>query len=126
MSITEQSDVFANAADMAKTLGMRRKNDLTTLRFGQPVLMVTPAGITVGNIRNTFGREDGYRYDMYILNNTTLCTFTFNRLPNSIGKESLWEETPSVEMTLPEGAILYAGRIPKSELRSTSKTNRRY
>lgn len=129
MSITadqKTENVFALAAETAKKLGMRRKNDMTTLRFGQPVMLVTATGATVGTIRSTHGREDDYRYDIYSMDETKLCSYTFNRLPESTDSEPLWEETPVIETTLPEGAVLYAGRIPKSELRSARKTSTRY
>lgn len=129
MSITEEQKaetVFAIAADMAKKLGMRRKNDMTTLKFGQPVMLVTATGYTVSTIRSTHGREDGYRYDLYIMDETQLCSYTFNRLPGSSDTEPRWEETPIIETTLPEGAVLYAGRIPKNTIRSTRKTSTRY
>lgn len=129
MSITDEQKakaIFAFAAGMAKKLGMRRKNDMTTLRFGQPVILVTATGAAVGTIRSTHGREDDYRYDIYSMDETKLCSYTFNRIPGSTDAEPLWEETPIIETTLPEGAVLYAGRIPKSERRSTRKTSTRY
>lgn len=126
VSVAENPDVFATAKDMAKKRGMRRKNDMTTLRFGQPVLMVTSTGITVGSIRSTHGQEDGYRYDIYILNETKLCSFTFDRILSNNGKESHWAETPVIETGLPEGAVLYAGPAPKNNPRSTRKPGTRY
>lgn len=129
MSITDEQNAKANfafAAGMAKRMGMRRKNDLTTLRFGQPVILATATEVSVGTIRSTHGREDGYRYDIYSMDETKLCSYTFNRIPGSSDTEPLWEETPIIETTLPEGAVLYAGRIPKNERRSTRKTSTRY
>lgn len=129
MSIVEENKVkaiFAVAADMAKKLSMRRKNDMTTLKFGQPVMLVTATGCTVGTIRSTHGREDDYRYDIYSMDETKLCSYIFNRIPGSTDIEPLWEETPIIETTLPKGAVLYAGRIPKNTLRSTRKTSTRY
>jgi hypothetical protein len=129
MSITAEQKaetIFALAADMAKKLGMRRKNDMTTLRFGQPVMLVTEAGFTVSTIRGTHGREDDYRYDIYSMDETKLCSYTFSRVPGSSDSDPCWEETPIVETSLPEGVVLYAGRIPKSELRTTRRTSTRY
>lgn len=126
MSVTEKQDNFVAAADMAKQHGMRRKNDLTTLKFGHPVIMVTEDAITVGTIRSTHGRENDYRYDHYILENTTLCSYTFNRIPGSSEESPEWEETPVVEVTLPEGAVLYAGRAPKELRKSPRKPGYRY
>lgn len=117
---------FAFAAGMAKRMGMRRKNDLTTLRFGQPVILVTTTGVTVSTVRSTHGREDNYRYDIYSVDETQLCSYTFNRIPGSSDTEPVWEETPAIETSLPDGAILYAGRIPKNKTRSTRKTSTRY
>lgn len=129
MSVTDvqsADNVFATASTMAKKLGMRRKNDMTTLKFGQPVMLVTATGYTVSTIRSTHGREDNYRYDIYIMDETPLCSYTFNRLPGSSDAEPLWEETPIVETTLPEGAVLYAGRAPKSKLSFARQTSTRY
>lgn len=110
-------DIFTTASKLAKKLRMKREDDMTTLRFSQPVMIVTETGIVSGTIRSTHGREDDYRYDTYSLDEITLCSYTFNRLPGSTDTETIWEETPTIEMTLPEGAILYAGRIPKSKIK---------
>jgi hypothetical protein len=123
---TKTETVFALAADKAKELGMRRKNDMTTLRFGQQVMLTTANGITLGTIRSTHGREDTYRYDIYSMDETKLCSYTFNRVPGSTDIEPLWEETPIVETSLPEGAILYAGRIPKTKRPSYRNPSARY
>jgi hypothetical protein len=126
MSVTESQDIFATAAEMAKQLGMRRKKDMSSLKYGQTVIMVTESEITTGYIRSTHGQENDHRYDIYILENTTLCSYTFHRLPGSTDEEPAWEETPTIEMTLPEGAVLYAGRAPKDTRKSTRKSSTRY
>jgi hypothetical protein len=115
MSITDTEVAEATmvaAAEMARTLGMTLEEDMTTIREGQQVMMVTATGIVVGKIRVANVEAPSARMDWYLLDDTVLseskmsekvlCKYRFG----ANGNGGFFEE-PDIVCSLPEGAVLY-------------------
>lgn len=115
MSITDDQVAETTtkfAAEMALALGMALEEDMTTLREGQRVMMVTATGIVVGKIRVAHVEAPSARMDWYLLDDTVLseskmsekvlCKYRFG----ANGNGGFFEE-PDIVCSLPEGAVLY-------------------
>lgn len=105
---------FEIAAEMALALGMTPEEDMTILREGQSVMMVTATGIVIGKIRvaRVESGAGNARFETYLLNDsilspsqfseTRLCKYMFLR-----NAEGDWNEEADIVCSLPEGAALY-------------------
>lgn len=115
MSITDEQvaeTIFDVAAEMAKTLGMTPEEDMTELREGQRVMMVTSTGIVVGKIRVARQEQKTVRYETYLLMDAITPPQSFSEI--RLCKYMFWADGhgepskgPDIACSLPDGAALY-------------------
>ena len=124
MSITDYITETAMeiGAGMARGLGMDSEEDMTTLREGQRVMMVTEIGTVVGKIHVDHMETRTARFETYFLQGTV---FDTRKLDGAILSESPLKETvlckyrfgangnggffedPDITCSLPVGTVLY-------------------
>lgn len=115
MSITDEQvaeATFKLAAEMAKTLGMTQEEDMTELKEGQRVMMVTSTGIVTGKIRVARQEKKTVRYESYLLMDAIVPPQSFSEI--RLCKYMFWADGhgkpfrgPDIACSLPEGAVLY-------------------
>ena len=94
--------VLTSAAELAEKLGMtQRELEWRALCADELMMLVTPEGITIGNVNASYGEMRTYRYEIYTLNGVELLEKRYGIT------EAGWEHMPTVTVKIDEDAILY-------------------
>lgn len=98
-SITVAMDIAV--AQLAENLNLKLVEDPTSVFEGETAMIVTPTGISIGEIKLSYGEMRTYRYDTYSLNGETIYS-------NHYGiTESGWEDKPTTTVSLDSTETLY-------------------
>lgn len=91
-----------SAAEMAEKLGMHLVEDITSVKVGQPLMIVTAKGIQMGTL--TTRDMANMRYVSYKLNDQKL----FEKRHGFSGKDG-WNAHPTTNVFLHKEALIFVG-----------------
>jgi hypothetical protein len=93
--------MWSAAVYSAENLGLTRKFNVDNLWDGQLVLIATPKGINIGNVKIVFTEDGTLRHEKCFLNEQLLYERTHDSEVN------VWDATPELVSHLPEQVAIF-------------------